>query len=790
MFRSIRNPVLGVLLGTALAAASTAVSPAVSASAADSAPETADGSPTDEHVQIVTAGTSDWQLLVDTPGLDAARDRVDLRRSHAQIGRWNVAIPAGGAVRWDDPNGHGTGYLRLLHGHLMLRDLAVLARNGDPDAAELAMAIIDDWAANNNVRGSARHHMAWHDETTAQRVLSWLEVYDVIDADGRARIRGLLTNHIRTLLDDDFHTTGTNHGMFQDRAILAWTGHISAHDPLAATARQTAARRLTSYFRASVSSEGVHLEHSPAYHQVIFGNLNRIASFLGDDATALQQLRGDMLDYAIHVLQPDGSWPLVGDTGTHNRPAASLSDDPRYRFALTGGQQGTAPANIDAFYPDADYAIMRSGWTPDDTGTYLHFTAAYHHHYHKNADDLSLWLYHDGDLLTAAGPNNYTYDDPFTVYAYGAASHNVILVDGEGVPRHDERYGDVELTHTSTSPTRAQAAGTTHRLPAASWTRGIDYRRPSVETPGATDRITVTDQVSSRAGRRDVELRWHTAPGVDAKVRTDGSVALVRAGVIVANVTVTDAGRAITPRVQRARADASAGWRLGGESKTPVDTMSFHVSTTQATLTTEIELLPTPAAAFDITALCGSTSSSNRPFGDVSGTHATAISCAGKLGLMQGRTTTSFAPQQALSRAQMTSLIVRLLETQGVDTTATTPSPFTDVTRGPHANAIAWAAEQGIVQGLSSTRFDPDAAVTRAQLATIIDRAIGDRAFGEGTSAPVRFVDVHGVHAAGIARMHAAGIVSGDGVVGYQPSKTVTRAQAASIIVRTAQASR
>ncbi len=48
---------------------------------------------------------------------------------------------------------------------------------------------------------------------------------------------------------------------------------------------------------------------------------------------------------------------------------------------------------------------------------------------------------------------------------------------------------------------------------------------------------------------------------------------------------------------------------------------------------------------------------------------------------------------------------------------------FTDVKAGSwYADAVAWAAENGIVKGTSDTTFSPNAAITREQLASILYR--------------------------------------------------------------------
>ena len=83
-------------------------------------------------------------------------------------------------------------------------------------------------------------------------------------------------------------------------------------------------------------------------------------------------------------------------------------------------------------------------------------------------------------------------------------------------------------------------------------------------------------------------------------------------------------------------------------------------------------------------------------------------------GLFQRTSSTTFAPDQTLTRGMMVTVLYRLagepIVAQG--------SPFTDVAEGAYyADAVAWAAEESIVLGVSETLFCPNQPITRQQLA-------------------------------------------------------------------------
>jgi hypothetical protein len=156
---------------------------------------------------------------------DASLEVVDALHAGELTLRSGDALDVADGVPWGGwEEGTTTSDLRLLHSLLIVHDLVEVGRTEDLDRA---VEHVDDWA-DANPRERARHRMAWHDETTARRdhradpaPRRWLERRPRIRTD--SAVNGLerrLADHLALLLEDDFHSTGTNHGMFQDRAAL------------------------------------------------------------------------------------------------------------------------------------------------------------------------------------------------------------------------------------------------------------------------------------------------------------------------------------------------------------------------------------------------------------------------------------------------------------------------------------------------------------------------------------------------------------------------------------------
>lgn len=91
-------------------------------------------------------------------------------------------------------------------------------------------------------------------------------------------------------------------------------------------------------------------------------------------------------------------------------------------------------------------------------------------------------------------------------------------------------------------------------------------------------------------------------------------------------------------------------------------------------------------------------------------------------GVVNGMTATTYEPEGKLTRAQFVKLLACSLADAETLKTYEGQHPFKD-SEGHWAEAyIAWAKDKGIVEGVSATEFDPEAPITREQMATIFGR--------------------------------------------------------------------
>jgi hypothetical protein len=116
----------------------------------------------------------------------------------------------------------------------------------------------------------------------------------------------------------------------------------------------------------------------------------------------------------------------------------------------------------------------------------------------------------------------------------------------------------------------------------------------------------------------------------------------------------------------------------------------------------------------------GDTTPNETPFADVGGHWAYGdIEYVYKAGWMNGTSATKFSPDISTGRGMIVTVLWRI-EGSPAPTAA---APFDDVEAGAYyAQAVAWAAEHGVVNGVGGGLFAPLRQVTREQVATILYR--------------------------------------------------------------------
>lgn len=154
--------------------------------------------------------------------------------------------------------------------------------------------------------------------------------------------------------------------------------------------------------------------------------------------------------------------------------------------------------------------------------------------------------------------------------------------------------------------------------------------------------------------------------------------------------------------------------------------------------------------------------------------------------LFSGYTTTTFAPDMPLTRGMFVTVLARYA---GYDASQYTGTAFEDVPEEfYYAPAIKWAAQNGIVMGLTETSFGPDEKISRQDMATILYRYSNYA----GLKLPEKISDVSFADQGQISnyakdavqKLCQAQIFSGNADNTFKPLNSATRAEAATVFCK------
>lgn len=160
---------------------------------------------------------------------------------------------------------------------------------------------------------------------------------------------------------------------------------------------------------------------------------------------------------------------------------------------------------------------------------------------------------------------------------------------------------------------------------------------------------------------------------------------------------------------------------------------------------------------------------------------ADAVKWAVDKGVTNGLSDTMFGPYESCTRAQIVTFLWRAAGSPELKTM----SSFTDVPASTYyAKAVAWAIENGITNGMTETTFAPDATCTRGQIVTFLYRALKGTASGS-----TNFTDVKSdtFYADAINWAVANNVTNGTSNTTFSPNADCTRAEIVTFLYRAYQ---
>ena len=374
--------------------------------------------------------------------------------------------------------------------------------------------------------------------------------------------------------------------------------------------------------------------------------------------------------------------------------------------------------------------------TPGDRRVTLNWTAPAHD---GGKEILGYKVWHDDEAPVTVSAAVYEYT--FTGLTNGQAyTFHVVAFNEKG----DSAPASVKATPRRSSSGGGSGGGGSDTTGDTGTDREEKPSQPAYTLITPEDRPAVTDEDGNT-----------TLPGGGVIVLADGTRIEAPAG------TTIDAGGKVT---------------IGSDGATVRFGSGFSLDIRGGT-----------ALLLDGEAPLGFTVASGHPYRDV-GEYAwfsRFVTAAHAFGLFDGTSAATFSPGLPMTRAMLVQVLANL---ENADRSRYTNSRFRDVPAGQwYTAAVEWAAENGIVSGTGADRFDPDAPLTREQLAVILYNYLNSKGYQIPPGEVPSFADEGEISPWALEAVRALrglGMVAGKGGNVFDPKGTATRAEIATVFVK------
>ncbi|WP_250278249.1 S-layer homology domain-containing protein [[Clostridium] colinum] len=172
-------------------------------------------------------------------------------------------------------------------------------------------------------------------------------------------------------------------------------------------------------------------------------------------------------------------------------------------------------------------------------------------------------------------------------------------------------------------------------------------------------------------------------------------------------------------------------------------------------------------------------------FSDTSGHWAnSSIKYLADRGIINGVSETSFKPNDNITRAEFVTLLAKM---DNINENKYKSENFTDVSSTAWFNPyVDWAYKVGITNGTTNTTFAPNAKITREQMAVMIEKFCEYKKFDlKNNKEEISFTDINNISSfakSSVTRVQQAGIINGRPDGSFAPKSNATRAEAAQMI--------
>lgn len=375
------------------------------------------------------------------------------------------------AIPWGFVDHERRSWNFQMHCWAMLEPLLLASAEADNDECLLAaVRVAKDWTLSNSsiTENKDVSPFAWYDMAVGVRAYRFAYLFDaaerrcLLGKDDKEVLWRSLLEHAEYLACDENIAFNSNHGFYQIAGQITMGRRFADRSPVMASALKQGRLRLTACIDQQFAGDGVHREHSPGYHKMVYGTFKKlIDSGVVDDEASLGFAR--KIEEALSwFILPNQHLLNFGDTDFHSisrKPAEAEAEwlTPQMRYWASGGKLGEVCGNAFRAFREGGFFVARKqiGDSADlSSFSYFALNAAYHSRMHKHADDLCVAWHDNGlNILVDSGRYGYVgkttpgsalwrdghwYSDPWRIYCESTRAHNTLEFDERNFPRNAE----------------------------------------------------------------------------------------------------------------------------------------------------------------------------------------------------------------------------------------------------------------------------------------------------------------------------------------------------------------
>lgn len=297
----------------------------------------------------------------------------------------------------------------------------------------------------------------------------------------------------------------------------------------------------------------------------------------------------------------------------------------------------------------------------------------------------------------------------------------------------------------------------------------------------ASVKVSSSDENVAKVSYKDGDVTIKALGAGTATITIDASFREYSDASKTVKVTVADSTPAPKPSDSGTGGGSSSGGGSGSSSSSGSSTSDTQIpKTTSSAVSTSSAITTGPAVS------TGSAINNlvAPVFKDVTGWANDSIYYLANKGIVNGKTSDQFAPNDKVTRAEFVKIIAGIA---GADVSKTTSAAFSDVNASAwYSQYVNWASQNGIVKG-SDGKFGPEDSISRQDMAVMIGRYVENisKKQLEKNTSKVTFLDdccIDSYAKDAVSMMQQAGIINGRQDNHFAPTESATRAEACKML--------